>query len=328
MSPFTACCGECFFCTSGATCRCSHVAAKLFGWVSEGGECGGGCGGLHGSQAQYVRVPLAESTLVRLPAGVSDEVGILLGDILSTAYFCAESAGVRVPLQACSPQSACARTAVEPAQKQQASAEQKEPAQKAHAAAAQEEQAPAAPRAVVVVGCGPVGLLAVLLAKRAGLAHLWAVDAVPERLAMAAKLGATPLDVAALGADGVVAEVRAATGGRGADAALELVGGGSPLRLAFDALRPGGALSSIGVNTDATLPFGPSETYDKNLRFSCGRCPARAMMPRLLPLAQAGDFDPTCIITHRLPLSQGVHGYDIFSRRADGCIKVVLDPWA
>jgi threonine dehydrogenase-like Zn-dependent dehydrogenase len=75
-------------------------------------------------------------------------------------------------------------------------------------------------------------------------------------------------------------------------------------------------------------PCSPQDAYNKNLRLSAGRCPARAVMARLLPLVRAKKFDCTFVITHRLPLSDGVRGYDIFARRAEGCIKVVLDPWA
>lgn len=87
MSPFTTNCGACFYCRLGLTCRCQ--SGQLFGWRTQGGQ------GLHGGQAEFVRVPLADATLVELPDGVSDEEGILLGDILSTGYFCAEMAGVK-----------------------------------------------------------------------------------------------------------------------------------------------------------------------------------------------------------------------------------------
>ncbi len=109
---------------------------------------------------------------------------------------------------------------------------------------------------------------------------------------------------------------------------LELVGSTGALKLAFEAVRPMGRLSSVGVHTAQTFPFSPQDGYNKNLHYTSGRCPARAMMEKLLPLVQAKTFDPTQIITHRLKLSDGVRGYDIFSRRAEGCIKVVLDPWS
>lgn len=85
LSPFTTSCGECFYCGLGLTCRCEK--GNLFGWVNSGN-------GLHGAQAQYVRVPMADSTLIPLSNDLSEEKGLLLGDIFSTGYFCAESAGV------------------------------------------------------------------------------------------------------------------------------------------------------------------------------------------------------------------------------------------
>jgi len=84
FSPFTTNCGNCSYCRAGLTSRCPQ--GQLFGWVGMGE-------GLQGCQAQLVRVPLAESTLLRIPQGITDEQALLLGDIFSTAYFCAEMAG-------------------------------------------------------------------------------------------------------------------------------------------------------------------------------------------------------------------------------------------
>jgi threonine dehydrogenase-like Zn-dependent dehydrogenase len=85
LSPFTTSCGECYYCQIGLTCRCEK--GNLFGWV-QGGH------GLHGAQANYIRVPMADSTLVPLSNDLSEEKGLLLGDIFSTGYFCAENADV------------------------------------------------------------------------------------------------------------------------------------------------------------------------------------------------------------------------------------------
>lgn len=84
VAPFTTSCGTCFYCRSGLTARCA--AGRLFGWV-EGGR------GLHGVQAEYARVPLAGSTLVRVPEGAPLEEALLAGDVLATGWFGAESAG-------------------------------------------------------------------------------------------------------------------------------------------------------------------------------------------------------------------------------------------
>ena len=85
LSPFTTSCGDCFYCRIGLTCRCEK--GNLFGWVQNGH-------GLHGAQSQYIRVPMADTTLVSLSNDLSEEKGLLLGDIFSTGYFCAENAGI------------------------------------------------------------------------------------------------------------------------------------------------------------------------------------------------------------------------------------------
>ena len=83
LSPFSTSCGDCFYCRAGLTARCRR--GELFGWVEKGR-------GLHGAQAQYVRVPLADGTLVPVPNEVSAEEALLLGDVLSTGYSCAKRA--------------------------------------------------------------------------------------------------------------------------------------------------------------------------------------------------------------------------------------------
>ncbi|NIR51763.1 alcohol dehydrogenase catalytic domain-containing protein, partial [candidate division KSB1 bacterium] len=85
FTPFTTNCGTCFYCKKGLTCRCLH--GQLFGWVENGA-------GLNGGQAEFVRVPLADSTLLQVPGGVTLEEALLLGDVCSTGFFCAENAEV------------------------------------------------------------------------------------------------------------------------------------------------------------------------------------------------------------------------------------------
>lgn len=86
LSPFTTSCGNCFYCNIGMTCRCEK--GNLFGWVQQGT-------GLHGAQAQFIRVPMADSTLIPLSNDLTEEKGLLLGDIFSTGYFCADNIGIR-----------------------------------------------------------------------------------------------------------------------------------------------------------------------------------------------------------------------------------------
>ena len=266
VSPFTTSCGDCFYCRLGLTARC--VRGQLFGWVEEGR-------GLHGVQAEYVRVPLADSTLVAVPEGTPPEEALFAGDILATGWFGAESAG-------------------------------------------------AGPgRSVAVVGCGPVGLMAAIAARELGAERVFAVDALPDRLALASRWGAEPIDFQA---EDPIERIQEETGGRGADAVVEAVGTPQASRLAFDLVRPGGTIAAVGVHVEDHLAFAPGEAYDKNLTYRAGRCPARAYMDRLLPLVQSGRYDLGALISHRLPLDRGPDGYDLFDRRVPGCTKVVLLP--
>ena len=266
VSPFTTSCGGCFYCRRGLTARCEQ--GQLFGWV-EGGE------GLHGAQAELVRVPLADSTLVRVPDGAPAEEALFAGDILATGLFAADLAAVE------------------------------------------------AGSTVAVVGCGPVGMMAVLAAREAGAATVYAIDSLPERLGLVERLGAQGLDFTQADA---VAELRAATEGRGADSVLEAVGSPEATRLAADLVRPGGTIAAVGVHTEEQLAFSPLEAYDKNLSYRAGRCPARHYMERALAIVEQGKYDLASLISHRLPLAEGVHAYDLFARRAEGCTKVILRP--
>lgn len=85
-APFSTSCGQCVTCRSGLTSRCEQ--GQLFGWISNGV-------GLHGGQAERVRVPLADGTLKPVPDGLSPEAALLLGDNFSTASYCADLAGIR-----------------------------------------------------------------------------------------------------------------------------------------------------------------------------------------------------------------------------------------
>jgi threonine dehydrogenase-like Zn-dependent dehydrogenase len=174
----------------------------------------------------------------------------------------------------------------------------------------------------VVIGCGPVGLMAVAAANELGAARVFAVDTVAERLAAAARFGAVPLR---LELDDIGQAVRDATEGRGADALLEAVGSSEAARLGFELVRPGGVISIAGVHHEPRFEFSPAEAYDRNLTLRIGRCPARSLMPELLPVLQRRP-ELASIVTHRRPLADGVEAYRLFDRKEDGCIKVVLEP--
>lgn len=174
----------------------------------------------------------------------------------------------------------------------------------------------------VVVGCGPVGLMAVAAATELGAQCVFAIDSVPERLAAAVRLGAVPLE---LETGDIGAAVRHVTEGRGADAVLEAVGSPAAARLAFDLVRPGGTVSIAGVHHEPHFGFSPGEAYDRNLTLRIGRCPARSLMPELLPVLERRP-ELASVVTHRRSLAEGVEAYRTFDHKEDGCIKVVLEP--
>ena len=107
---------------------------------------------------------------------------------------------------------------------------------------------------------------------------------------------------------------------------MEAVGSGDAERLSFELVRPGGTIAVVGVHTDSQFTFSPVEAYNKNLSYRVGRCPARRYMDELLPFAASGKYDFAPLFSHRLPLSEGAHGYRIFADKSEACTKVVLTP--
>ena len=192
---------DCFYCKNGFTSRCQH--SLLFGSPK-----------LNGGQAEYVRVPFADGTVVVAPHEIEDRALVLMADIFPTGYFGAKNAFGLM------------------------------------------EGKPAPEDAtVVVVGCGPVGLCAIVSALEYKPKHLFAVDGVDSRLELAKGLGAEPLNFVK-DPEGMVRRVKEVTEGRGADAVIEVVGLSPALRTAYDLLRPFGVISSIGVHGDEVSLWG------------------------------------------------------------------------
>lgn len=277
VAPFTVSCGNnCFYCKHGASSRCKN--SLLFGTKA-----------LDGAQAEYVRVPLADSTLVLQPSlfsssPESEKKLVLMADIFPTGYFAAKNI-----FQDIHPEAVYDTTD--------------------------------GPFVAVVVGCGPVGLCgivaATVLAPKG--AKIYAVDTVPERLKEAEKLGATPL---LLPTDGTaitdekhpVSIIKSVTGGRGADGVMEIVGHSDALRLAFDLLRPWGKISSVGVH-NADIPITGNEAYGKNVTIQFGRCPVRSIFDESLNVF-ANNIDKLNILTgHIMKLEDAKEAYDLFDKR-------------
>jgi threonine dehydrogenase-like Zn-dependent dehydrogenase len=198
---------------------------------------------------------------------------------------------------------------------------------------------------VAVWGCGPVGQFAIRSAFLLGAAKVYAIDSIPERLAMAAAAGAITLN----DEEGDIHErLKQLTGGRGPDAAIDAVGmeaHGSTydavkqklkleqdrpyaLRQAMRIVRKGGVLSVPGVYTGMIdkVPFGAA--FAKGVTFKMGQTHMQRYLQPLLELIEKKKIDPSFVITHRVPLTRAPEAYETFCEKKDGCIKVVLDPAA
>ena len=169
---------------------------------------------------------------------------------------------------------------------------------------------------VVVVGCGPVGLMAVLCA--AGVAgQLIAVDGVPARRALAARLGAEPA-----APDQAAAAVADATGGLGADVVIEAAGSPGGLDASLRLARGRGVVSVVGAHFEPDYPLDNALMFERELtlRFSIGDPTADGDL--LLSRLAGGELDPSAIVTHRLPLADAAEAYRLFDSRE--ATKVVL----
>ncbi|CAG7561985.1 unnamed protein product [Fusarium equiseti] len=256
VSPFTASCGQCYYCQNGGSARCVNSQAL-------------GSPNLDGAQAEYVRVPFADGTIIKAPTGISDQALILMADIFPTGYFGVNSAVEMMP---------------------------KLDMQDA---------------TIVVIGCGPVGLCAVVAAAALKPKHLFAVDSVQARLEQAARLGAEPLNFMDDKA-GMVDVVKYVTDGRGADIVVEVVGLSPALRTAFELVRSFGAISSIGVH-NAEIPWSGSEAYNKNVRLQMGRCPVRSIFHEAMEVLEQEQHSLGFLFDNILPLSDAVQGYELFN---------------
>lgn len=265
---------------------------------------------INGCQAEYVRVPEAEGTLRHAPEGMEDELLVMMSDIFPTGYYGAMRA----------------------------------------VSALQQNKQPLESAAVVCLGCGIVGLCAIMTAVTKGVGTVFCIDSVEDRLEQAKLMGGMPLR---LGVDDIRAAVMKATDGRGADAVVESVGNEPALRSAFDLLRPCGVLSSLGFHQSA-MPFTALEGYQKNIRsvtsfispalrfsacsldvfqrvlifliysFNMGRAPVGAVFDEALQVFIKNKKKFEGLITHRLPMEEAAKGYVLFSTQQ--ARKVVLRP--
>ncbi len=310
--PFNIACGHCAMCGDQLYAHCETTqnrdqgtGASLFGYSKLYGQVPGG-------QAQYLRVPFASFGLIKVPAQGPDERFLFLSDVLPTAWQAVEYAAI--------PPNG----------------------------------------SVVILGLGPIGQMSSRIAGLRGAGTVIGVDLVPERLEMAARHGVTTLDLR----EGRLEErVRDLTGGRGPHAVIDAVGMEAhgdglaaaakaatsilpdavatwavekagvdrlvALLSAIDLVRRGGTVSIIGVYGGAQDPLPMMQLFDKGVQLRMGQAHVKRWVPEILPLLSERDpLHTSDLRTHRLPLDEAPKAYSLFQRKEDGCIKVVLDPWA
>jgi threonine dehydrogenase-like Zn-dependent dehydrogenase len=309
--PFNISCGHCYMCDLKlyAQCETTQVrehgtGASLFGYTKLYGQVPGG-------QAELLRVPQAQFGPIKVPEGPSDERFVYLSDVLPTAWQAVDYAAI--------PDGG----------------------------------------SVTVFGFGPIGQMCARIARHLGH-RVIGVDRVPERLEMARRHGIEVLDTEQC--DDVPGAVRDLTDGRGTDSVIDAVGmeaHGSPAakvaqrvtgllpdavagammknagvdRLAvfyeaIETVRRGGTLSISGVYGGAADPLPMLQMFDKGIQLRMGQAHVKRWIDDVMPLV-VDDADPLGVedlATHRMPLDEAPHGYEIFQEKKDGAIKILLKP--
>lgn len=175
---------------------------------------------------------------------------------------------------------------------------------------------------LAVVGAGPVGICAIASAVALGAERVVALDREPDRLALAEASGAIPVDVTRRNPQMALAAI---TDDRGADAVIDAVGHPSAFDTAIDVVRRGGRVIVLGMYAGevADVALGVYWARALTVRFA-GVTPVHAWWERTRDEAVAGRLDPRPLVSHRLPLADAAHGYELFDRRE--ATKVLLSP--
>jgi threonine dehydrogenase-like Zn-dependent dehydrogenase len=312
--PFNISCGHCFMCDQGLFSQCETTQVRdrgkggaLFGYTRLYGQVPGG-------QAELLRVPQAHFGPIKVSEGPPDERFVYLSDVLPTAWQAVEYAAI--------PDGGTA----------------------------------------AVFGLGPIGQMCCRIALYRGACRVIGIDLVPERLGLARKYGVDVIN--ASGDDDVVEAIRERTAGRGADSVIDAVGmeaHGAPvaklaqdlaarlpdkvagpmvekagvdrlsvLRNAIEAVRRGGTISLSGVYGGMADPMPMMDLFDKQIQLRMGQANVHRWVPEILPLVE-GDGDPLGVedlATHHMPLEDAPRAYEMFQKKQDGAIKVLLHPSA
>jgi len=311
--PFNIACGHCYMCGQGLQSQCETTqvreedkGAALFGYTKLYGQVAGG-------QAEYLRVPQAQYTHIKVPdeaAHLPDDRFVYLSDVLPTSWQAVEYAGI--------PEGG----------------------------------------SVTVMGLGPIGDMSSRIAQRRGY-RVIAVELVPERIERARANGIEVLDFN----DGDIPEkIREMTDGRGTDSVIDAVGmeaHGSPigkvahqmasllpdpveakfmekggvdrlgsLHASIDIVRRGGTISISGVYGGMLDPMPMLTMFDKQIQIRMGQANVKRWADDIMPLL-VGPGDPLGVdgfATHRLPLTEAPHAYEIFQKKQDGAIKILFQP--
>jgi 2-desacetyl-2-hydroxyethyl bacteriochlorophyllide A dehydrogenase len=173
---------------------------------------------------------------------------------------------------------------------------------------------------VAILGMGPVGLCAVQAARHAGAEQVIAVDSVSERLEMAARFGAEPVD---LSQQDPRAAVKAATEGRGVDACIEAVGSEQALDQAIRLTRKAGTIAVVGVHGQR-CQVHMGLVWNKGQTLRAGVANVIAHVDEVLELIAAGTLDPAPIVTAHMPLAEAPAAYEAYDRHE--ALKIVLTP--
>ncbi|MDQ3486796.1 MAG: glutathione-dependent formaldehyde dehydrogenase [Acidobacteriota bacterium] len=303
--PFPIACGHCAQCEREMYSLCENsnpnawMAEKLWGY-SPCGIFGYShlLGGYAGGQAEYARVPFADIGPLKVPESLDDDKVLFLTDIFPTGFMAADMCGIQ-------------------------------------------------PGDVVAVwGCGPVGQFAIKSAYMLGAERVIAIDRFEYRLRIAAeKAGAETINYEQQDVQETLQEM---TGGRGPDHCIDAVGmeGHGPgllgaydkvktvmmmetdrayaLRQAILACRSGGTVSVAGVYSGFIDKFPMGAIVNRSLTIRSGQCHVQRYMRPLLERIERGEIDPSFVITHRMRLEDAPHGFDIFNKKEDECLKIVL----
>lgn len=176
---------------------------------------------------------------------------------------------------------------------------------------------------VVIVGCGPVGLLHAQLARLRGATQV--ICLVNHRVREAAVIAAGAIPVDATGGE-VIDAVRARTGARGADVVIEAVGRAETYALALRLVRAGGVVVGFGGCPPGTrMTLDPNALHYDGIRLLGSYHYAPGMFSRALRLLAAGRVDLAHVLTHRLPLDRIAEAPAV--ARSPDCVALIIEPW-